>query len=41
MEKRSREGEVRSPKHLQKKTIVKNVLLVYSKTTVHLFYIEY
>jgi hypothetical protein len=30
------EGKVQSPKHLQKKTIVKNVFLV-SKTTLQLF----
>jgi hypothetical protein len=35
-EKRSREVKVQSPKHLQKKTIVKNVLLV-SKTTLQHF----
>jgi hypothetical protein len=38
MGKRSREGKVQSPTHLQK-TIVKNVLLV-SKTTLEHFFIE-
>jgi hypothetical protein len=38
--KRSREGKVQSPKHLQEKKIVKNVLLV-SKLLYSTFYIEY
>ena len=39
--KRSREGKVQNPKHLQKKRIVKNVLSV-SKTIFYItFYIEY
>jgi hypothetical protein len=38
MGKRSREGKVQSPTHLQK-TIVKNVLLV-SKTTVEHFFLK-
>ena len=37
----SREGKVQCPKHLQKRTIVKNVLLVYTKTILHsTFYID-